>query len=408
MMTSPTDSPRAPAETPSDECPITFGQDNTKNFGTTREEYKLWVDYVFDLFHASLDLRLLRFGVAGFCAVIVWAVGLIGFALIGSADIYVRTPGVYFYLIGIAWCLNALRWLSQTYHIRTNTVRPCFPICDSDYKVIVSPYAKRATDNAYIFRQSALYAVLVWAVLLLVVLVTDPSLCDQLICTSSAQIGIFPGSLGLWLPLLHNHDVLTRIVSTVVLDLYVGIAITLVFTGAHLTRSTAPLYGRLASLAVIPFPKVIIELFQGVINLYSTGALMWTFGIVLAELLYEVQIEPLSITFIIMVSALSLFAFILPRRAVERISQKSLQEALNSVFAEYYAGPPKPKPASSADLARFNQDVSMLIESQDSAPRISQVLLAVASQVIPIAIVIFQSFPNLRDMIPMYLYSLPH
>jgi hypothetical protein len=387
------------------DCVITYGLENAIDFGTTRVEYKLWVDYIFDWFHATLERRWLRILVAIFCTSLIWLVGLLAFALIGHADAYVTAPGVYFYFIGIAWCLNALRWLSQTYHIRTNAVRPCFPVCNKDYKALVGPYAKKATNNWYIFRRSAVIAVVVWVIFFFVITVTDPSVCGVLICTSTTKIGIFPPSLDPWLPLLHGTKGLDRLVSTSVLDMYIGVVIFLVYTGYHLTQSTAPLYARLTSLPIVPFPAVVRELFGGVIRLYSIGALMWTFGIVLAELLYEVQIEPLSVAFILTVSSLSLFAYFLPKRAVDKLSQKSLDEALKSVFSEYYADG---RVSTSSGLAEFNQDVAGLIASHRTRSQATEILLAIVTQVIPVGFAIFQSLSDPQSLLPTILRSFPH
>ena len=121
---------------------ITVDLEHADLFGTTRLEYKLWIDYIFDWFDATLERRFRRYLVAVSLATIVWGLGFLISLIIGFAQAYLHTPAVYYFGIGIAWCSNTLRWLSQVYHIRTNEVRPCFPVDDETYKRIVSPFAR--------------------------------------------------------------------------------------------------------------------------------------------------------------------------------------------------------------------------------------------------------------------------
>jgi hypothetical protein len=293
-------------------------------YGTTRTEYKLWIDYVFDLFGATLERRFRRYLVALIFATIIWLCGLAILAPFGLAITYLTTPGIYLFWIGITWCSNALRWLSQVYHVRTNAVRPCFPIADGEYKAFVSPFARRATDNAHIFAWSAVILFIIAAYTWAIFFSTGQP--GEILALS------FPRSFpSVWLSL---DNVMPKMV---VLDLLYGVTIIHVYTGAHLTRSTAPLYAKLSTLPVVPVPNLVTELFRGILGLYQSGALMWSFGIILAELLYEAQLEPISIGFIATVIIFGMVAFLLPQRAVHKIWRKAHDEAVGIAIREYYA-----------------------------------------------------------------------
>jgi hypothetical protein len=138
---------------------ITLAPEDAKVYGTTPSEYKLWVDYIFDLFGATLEKRFRRYLVALVFGILFWGVGLILALLIGFAHGYLTTPGLYIFAFGVAWVTNCLRWLSQVYHPATNAVRPCFPIVDASYKSTVSPFAKNAVRNKRIFIGGTLFAI---------------------------------------------------------------------------------------------------------------------------------------------------------------------------------------------------------------------------------------------------------
>src|SRR5207245_8972884 len=135
----------------------------------------------------------------------------------------------YYFWIGIAWCTNALRWLSQVYHLRTNAVRPCFPIDDAAYKSIVSPFAHKAVRNKRIFFRSTLVAIPVLSYLGTIML----GFIKQL---SSLALG-FPASFpSYWLT---GNFLLIKLA---IITLFLWVAYIEVYTGAQLTLSTAPLY----------------------------------------------------------------------------------------------------------------------------------------------------------------------
>ncbi len=303
---------------------ITVDPEHADLFGTTRLEYKLWVDYIFDWFGATLERRFRRYLVAIGFATIVWGLGLIISLIIGFAGDYLSTPAIYYFVVGIAWCTNALRWLSQVYHIRTNAVRPCFPIDDVAYKSMVSPFAYNAVRGKRLFFRSTLFTILVLGYFGAIMLGYIKPL-------SFLALG-FPSSFPIYW--LVGSFLLVKLA---IIALFLWVAFVEVWTGAQLTLSTAPLYAKLATLPVLPLPSLVSELFQGILDLYLTGAVMWSFGIVLVELLYRTQANVLGIGFLIVVVGLGVFAYLAPRAAVRKIWGNAKRQAIGDAIADFYA-----------------------------------------------------------------------
>ncbi|MGZ3602171.1 MAG: hypothetical protein ACXWQ5_21500, partial [Ktedonobacterales bacterium] len=79
---------------------ITFGPENAVNYGTTSSEYRLWLDYVYDWFLVTLERRYRRYGVSLGMAAIVFLIGFLVALPFGLLDLYLSTPGVYFFTFG--------------------------------------------------------------------------------------------------------------------------------------------------------------------------------------------------------------------------------------------------------------------------------------------------------------------
>jgi hypothetical protein len=346
---------------------ITIDPDQADLFGTTRLEYKLWVDYIFDWFGATLEKRFRRYLVGIGFATIVWGLGFILSLTIGFANDYLRTPAIYYFLIGIAWCTNALRWLSQVYHVRTNAVRPCFPIDDVTYKSTVSPFAHNAVRNKRLFFRSTLFTIIVLIYFGLIMLGYIKSL-------SFLALG-FPSSFPTYW-LVGNF----LLVKLAIIALFLWVAFVEVWTGAQLTLSTAPLYAKLATLPILPLPSLVSELFQGILDLYLTGAIMWSLGIVLVELLYRTRATVLGIGFLIVVIGLGVFAYLVPRAAVRKIWTHAKHQAITDTMFDFYANNVL---HNSAKLKEINEYIQSLGNSEPGID-IVQFTGFVVGQLLPI------------------------
>lgn len=360
---------------------ISFGPKNIPSFGTTPSEFKLWVDYLYEPFGATLEHRFRRYMVAASFASVIWCCGLAIVTPFGLAITWVTSPGIYFFWIGIAWCSNSLRWLSQTYHVRTNIVRPCFLISDQQYKQVVTPYARRATNNRVVFAWSAAFSLPVFAYVA-ALLLTTPHF-GQVLAVA------FPHSLP---PIWRSGSAI--IPKMVALDLLFTVAVLHVYTGAHLTRVTAPLYSRLAELPVIPAPALVSELFRGVIDLYQSGAFMWSFGIVLTEMLYIAELDVLSLAFIGVVVAFGLMALLAPRRAVRRIWLRSKEAAIEHAISEFLA-----KPLTIRRATRLNQAIDLLAKDTAEKWKVRDITSLAASQLLPVAPLLLNSLTKVHGLL---------
>lgn len=347
---------------------ITYGDKATDAFGTSERDYMLWLDFVYDALGATLERRGRRYIVSAGLAIIVFLAGLLIALPFGLAQLYLTTPGVYYFVIGITWVLNSLRWLSLTYHIQTNVVRPCFPISDMEYKKIVSPYAYRATRNRIIVTRSLLIAAVFVIYFVIIYFGSDD--------VRSALLVGFPHSFGQrW----HTGDVLVP--KMLILDMFFLIASFGVYTGAHIMFMTLPLFSTLAKLPTIPLPSVVGELFTGALSLYSQGAIMWSFGIVLAEFIYSTQLDAVAIAFVVSVTAFGLLAYLWPRLAIRQTWIKSRALAIELALDDFYAAP-KPRPLNS--LVRVNKYLRSAALAEGSGLRGTQVLNLVVGQLLPV------------------------
>ena len=354
---------------------IAFGLDRASAYGTTRAEYKLWVDYIFDWFGATLEKRFRRYLVAGGFAVLVWSIGLLISFAIGFSGQYITTPAIYYFTVGIAWCTNSLRWLSQVYHNRTNVVRPCFPVDDRTYKNLVSPFARQATNNRRIFIRTILYTTPV-------ILYFGAVILGYIKPLSILSLAFPPSFQNAWL----GGDLAAF--KWLIVAINIWVAYSEVYTGIQLTLSTAPLYGKLATLPVLPLPNLISELFQGVLNLYLSGAIMWSFGIVLVELLYETRLDPLGLAFAAAVIGLGIFAYLVPLEAVRRIWRKSKHNALDETVTNFYS-----KASHSADeLRNTNEYIKSLGDSEPGNLNLSELVGFVGGQLLPFAPLLLNSY----------------
>lgn len=355
---------------------ITIDLEHSYLFGTTRLEYKLWIDYIFDLFGATLERRFRRYLVGIGIATVVCGLGFILASMIGFAKDYLNTPAIYYFWIGIAWCSNALRWLSQIYHIRTNAVRPCFPIDDATYKGIVSPFARKAVRNKRIFFRSTLLATPV-------IIYFGAIILGYIKPSSSVALG-FPSSFpNYWL--VGNFSVVKLVIVTILL----WVTYVEVYTGVQLTISTAPLYAKLATLPVLPLPSLVSELFGGILKLYLTGALMWSFGIILIELLYYARADIIGIIFLIIVIALGMFAYLHPLSAVRKIWHKAKHQAINDALSEFYADN---SPHDSSKLKSINEYIQSLSNSEPGKLNVIQFISFIAGSLLPALPLIANTF----------------
>lgn len=363
---------------------ITLDLGRADLFGTTRLEYKLWIDYIFDWFGATLERRFRRYAVAIGLATIVWGVGLIISLTIGFARDYISTPAIYYFWIGIAWCSNALRWLSQVYHVRTNEVRPCFPVDDATYKLTVSPFAREAVRNKRIFYKGTVYVipVLIYFGIIMLKIITP---------FSFLAIGFPPSFPFYWL----TGNFL--LVKWIIIALLMWVTYIEAYTGVQLTLSTAPLYAKLATLPVLPLPSLVNELFRGVLNLYLTGAVMWSFGIVLVELLYNAHADALGIGFLVVAIGLGIFAYLAPLAAVKTIWRKAKRQAIdNLVSTEFYGSD---RPHDPDKLKGINEYIQGLNDSEPGKFNIVQLVSFIAVQLLPVLPVIINTFSLGFDLV---------
>jgi hypothetical protein len=306
-------------------------------YGTSPNDFKLWFDHVYDWFGATRARWLRRYLVSAAIGVSVFVLGLLiigitsffGMLLHGVASLtpervlepfsfYIKEPTAYIFSLDMAYAFHVLRWLSQTYHVRTNRLRACFTITDEEYRKLVQPLARYASSP----KRLRLAVVVI-----------------GLACAYFLFYTFGPPALRSVLGLIYPHAVpLTWrgafAIPTLFVVLFFACLIVLVcFTAFHLTNTLIYLSRRLQRDAaedaqhVQPLPSLIEDRFDGVLDLSLTGVLQFVGGIVLLEFLYRAQLDLAGIIFVsaaIVQGGLLFFAPRIAARAIVGIARDRL------------------------------------------------------------------------------------
>jgi HAMP domain-containing protein len=298
-------------------------------YGTAPDDYRLWFDYVYEWFGATRARWLRRYLVSAGIGVGVFLLGLliigissfIGLLLNSSASLtparvlepfsfYLKEPTAYIFSLDMAYAFHVLRWLSQTYHVRTNRLRACFTISDEEYKKLVQPLARYASNPKRLRLAIAVMAVA---------------------CAYFLFYTFSPPSIRNLFGLIYPHAVpLTWRgaygIPTLFVVLFFACLIVLVcFTAFHLTNTLIYLSRTLQrdaaedSQHVQPLPSLIEDRFDGILDLSLTGVLQFVGGIVLLEFLYRAQLDLAGIIFVSAAIVQGGLLFFAPRVAARRI-----------------------------------------------------------------------------------------
>lgn len=297
-------------------------------YGTSPRDYKLWVDYLYDRFGATRERWLRRYLVSAGVGVGVFLLGLLVAAisslislmvqrttltndlLVQSLTLYLKEPTAYIFSFDMAYAFHVLRWLSQTYHIRTNRLRACFTVSDEEYRKLAQPSAAYAANPKRM--RLSIAVMLIVCAYFLVYTFSAPPLRDVLGL-------IYPGAV----PLTWRGTF--GIPTLCVVLLFACLIVLVSFTAFHLTNTLIYLSRALQRDAaddpthVQPLPSLIEDRFDGVLDLSLTGVLQFVGGIVLLELLYRAQLDLAGVVFVAAAIVQGGLLFFAPRIAARSI-----------------------------------------------------------------------------------------
>ena len=320
--------------------PQTITLNDYPAYGTSPRDYKLWVDYIYDRFGATRERWLRRYLVSAGVGVAVFLLGLLvaivsslisllsqrtaltNDLLVQSLTLYFREPTTYIFSLDMAYACHVLRWLSQTYHVRTNRLRACFTVSDEEYRKMVQPLAAFAS-NSRRMRLSIVVMVIACAYFLLYTF-SAPPLRDVLGVIYPRAVPLtWRGTFG---------------IPTLCVALLFACMIVLVsFTAFHLTNTLIYLSRTLQRDAahdpthVQPLPSLIEDRFDGVLDLSLTGVLQFAGGIILLELLYRAQLDVAGVVFVAAAIVQGGLLFFAPRIAARSI----VAIARNRLFMQF-------------------------------------------------------------------------
>ena len=320
--------------------PQTITLNDYPAYGTSPRDYKLWVDYIYDRFGATRERWLRRYLVSAGVGVAVFLLGLLvaivsslisllaqrtaltNDLLVQSLTLYFREPTTYIFSLDMAYACHVLRWLSQTYHVRTNRLRACFTVSDEEYRKMVQPLAAYAS-NSRRMRLSIIVMLIACAYFLLYTF-SAPPLRDVLGVIYPRAVPLtWRGTFG---------------IPTLCVALLFACMIVLVsFTAFHLTNTLIYLSRTLQRDAandpmhVQPLPSLIEDRFDGVLDLSLTGVLQFAGGIILLELLYRAQLDVAGVVFVAAAIVQGGLLFFAPRIAARSI----VAIARNRLFMQF-------------------------------------------------------------------------
>jgi hypothetical protein len=298
-------------------------------YGTSPADYKIWVDYLYDRFGATRERWLRRYLVSAGIGIGVFLLGLlvsfvaslISLLLAQGAtlspdlvpqalSVYIKEPTAYIFALDMAYACHVLRWLSLTYHVRTNRLRACFTISDSAYKKLVQPLARYGSNPRRMWL--ALVVMLIVSGYFVVYTVSVPPLRDQLGLIYPHAVPLtWRGAFG--------------IPTLCVVLLFASLVVFVSFTAFQLTNTLIYLARDLQRVAmedsqhVQPLPSLIEDRFDGVLDLSLMGVLQFAGGIILLELLYRAKLDLAGFIFVAVAIIQGGLLFFAPRIAARRI-----------------------------------------------------------------------------------------
>lgn len=338
-------------------------------YGTSPKDYRTWIDILYDRLGASSDRPAMNVVVSAGFGTLLWLVGLGIMAPAGLEPLYVSSFGVYVSTIGIAYGLWGIRYVSQTIHDRNNALRYCFRIENDEFIAVVAPCMRSATTNRAILVPCTLFMLFVWAYFAIVIFGTHQPGSFLLIGFPSA----FP-------PTWRTGGALVP--KALVLYLFTGVAIFVVYTGARYTVFTAQAYRRLTALPAVPLPSLVSEMCHGVNNISIFAAFSWSFGVVFGELLYGATLDPLAILFLAWVLAFGVLSFYVPHASIAQIWEQAKTNALEIVGTTYATR--KPVDLAPRHLIEVEQFVHATVHHRGAQLTVSQTINLVLSQSLPL------------------------
>jgi hypothetical protein len=311
---------------------ISFDVDFPATYGTSGDEFRIWVDVIYDWFGATLERPIRRYLVSALVGVALFTVGLLLTLPFGLASQYLsfQTPAAYLLCFDAAYSLHAFRWLSQSYHKRANMMRPCFPISDDKYREVVIGVTRRSVQAWRIFMPAAVVTIVVWGYFAFVTF-----------SATNMLSGVYPGSV----PKTWRDSGPQSLSSMILIDLFSAVFILIAVTALHNTVTLIRLMQALDDLPVVPVPSLITDRAKGLLNLSLAGAVLSGLGIGIVQLIYGAPLNGLGVGFVLVAVVQGTLLYVVPRRAVNRLWEKARQGLLDVALRQYYTAPPGDDPA---------------------------------------------------------------
>ena len=310
------------------------------------ESYQTWLDWFIshrraDVAYVTSDLaqhriwlarlvewsRLpwLAFAVLGGLGVFLF--GLILAATFNFAPLYLRTQAIYLGSIGTGLGLGGVYWVSRAIPPAFAGLGPYFAAEPAAFKDFLAQWFRRIFNNRAILSASAVIIVTSFAAMAAVFLwsdITVPVLRQMAPSLVTLEDEWYFGG--------------ANVAKMLIIDLHFLINFASVVTGMWMSVGALLLLDAMASMSILPLPKVVALKLRHVTRIFLVICLIWLAGVAIFTLLFLNARDPLSIIWIGSQAILTVVAYLIPQLLGHRLVlnlQEDLMRAARDAYAYY-------------------------------------------------------------------------
>jgi len=306
-------------------------------YSTTHQHYRIWPDYLFEIFNfpAAVTLGAIMVSVFSIGLVIAWPFGFVTY--------YIATPAVYLGLAGIALTIGGCHWGSSRAHHDYEQLRPVFTVDDVTYYHMLDKWFMVFRSRKAAALTSSVFFIIGLAALIL-----------AYITSSSARRKFGLETLRPYLvgPVWYTHQ-FDYVGFSILLFFLILISITL-GTGCWVLISNIVFLWKLRRLPVIPMPTIVRTRLRRMSDLYVGTSLTWSFGVALFGILFYRDYNLITGIFLASLFIIGTLMFSLPQVICRSHVVRSHEQLCAIGLAELY------------------EDLGMSLQERNQAPTVRE------------------------------------
>jgi hypothetical protein len=293
---------------------------DVKKYGTSPEDFKLWVDILFEKFKkvkVGFPIPAIIFGL------IAYSVGLLISMTISFQKEYIATFPIYIGTFGIMWVTAILSYGSRKFHTVYEELRPCFLINDDDYSELIKKWFTNFSHK----RRNFLGILILSFIAFVFVYITlyRPEFFGLI--NSNSLREVFP-------PTWYQNE--NRFGKAIILSVW-GIFVAYPMgTATRLIILNFFFLLKLRNLHVIPIPSMVKARLHTNNNLYIFISSTWFVGVGLFGILLFDKLDLISVLFLALFSLFGTFTFLTPQLIYRRFLAQSQKVVSHWVLYSFY------------------------------------------------------------------------